>query len=930
MTLLRAFYLLLPIGVWSCYVKPELREERASIDLSGVWQLQLDPNDAGVSEKWYQVDFSDSVQLPGTLDTNQKGVLNQDTTTMHLNRLYKYEGAAWYRKRFVVPAHFEDKNMVLILERTKSTQVWIDSILVGGSHLLQSAQQFDLSTYLTSGEHTITIRVDNSLKLTPYGNVHIYSDDTQTNWNGIIGVMKIEAREESFIDELQVYPDIQNQKIAVKVAISGVKMAEKPMIQLQAEVTENGVSKMLNVQSFAVTDEVMTLEYPISESQLWDEYEQPLYELTATLISGEERDVLRVPFGMRQFEVNGTQFQINGRKTFLRGKHEAGVFPITGYTPTDIESWRRVYKIAKTYGINHYRFHSYCPPDAAFAAADREGIYLQVELPFWGGMDNDTVAQAQRAEGMAMLRAFANHPSFVMFSPGNEIWSGHDRVEANIKALKALDPRPLYTLGSNNNIGYTPPTETSEFFVAARTPYAKDGMNTDSRLTHAFADAPNGGLLNTQVPSTLTNFNYAVSSLKIPLVSHEIGQYQIYPNYDEIEKYTGVLKAWNLSVFRSRLEKKGMLDQDQDFQRATGAWSALCYKAEMEAALRTRGMAGFQLLDLQDFPGQGTALVGVVDAFMDSKGVVTSDVWKQSCNDVVLLLEFPKYCWTAEETFGAEVLIANYSNQSFDQGIGWEIKDEAGKAVKAGNISAKAIAAGELIDFGKVNVPLADFAGTQKLTISITLSGTAYKNEYPIWVYPSAKEKKVAKDIFITQKWNKAVYERLQKGEKVLLFPTTKDVADRSFAGHFPPEFWNYGMFKGISEWVKKPVSPGTLGLIMDPKHPLLAAFPTDYHTNWQWFSIIKASNSLILDKTPNEYRPIVQVVDNLERNHKLGLIFEFKVGAGKLLVCMSRLDELTDKPEAAQLYRSILDYMNADAFNPKEEIDFDHLTEIL
>jgi hypothetical protein len=136
-------------------------------------------------------------------------------------------------------------------------------------------------------------------------------------------------------------------------------------------------------------------------------------------------------------------------------------------------------------------------------------------------------------------------------------------------------------------------------------------------------------------------------------------------------------------------------------------------------------------------------------------------------------------------------------------------------------------------------------------------------------------------------------------------------------------------MFKQISENVNKPVSPGTLGILTDPEHPVFKDFPTDFHTNWQWFSIVKASNSFILDNTPSDYRPIVQVIDNLERNYKLGLLFEFRVGEGKLLVCTSDLLKIIDKPEATQLYQSLLNYVESKNFQPAYSLSTEELPEL-
>ncbi len=914
--------MLLLIAIISC--KTEKEQYRKTINLQGEWQFALDTANVGLKEKWYLSDLKDKVELPGTTDTNKKGLLNQDTTTMHLNRVYKYEGIAWYRKKVTIPENFNNKHIQLFLERSKSSKIWIDSMYVGTSQLLQSPQMFDVSNHLSPGDHSITIQINNDLKLTPYGNVHIYSDDSQTNWNGIIGNIQLEVSSKTYIENLQVYPDIDKKKIEIELNINNQLNIEKLDIELQVFKTLNNKTTQLKSKQLTINYQpIIKLEYELNDTAIfWDEYQQPIYHLTAIITNGAIKDAKTVSFGMRNFEVDGTQFSINGRKTFLRGKHDAAVFPLTGYPPMNVEDWIKVYKIAKSYGINHYRFHSYCPPEAAFTAADREGIYLQAELPFWGGLESDTIAQTIKEEGIAMLKAYGNHPSFVMFSPGNEIWSGHDNVEKNMLALKSSDSRPLYTMGSNNNIGYLEPREYSEFFVGARTPYKKDSILTHTRLTHAYADSNEGGILNTQTPSTTVNFNYAVSQMKQPIVSHEIGQYQIFPDYKEIDKYTGVVRATNLEVFRDRLKNAGMESMDSIFQKASGKWSALCYKAEMEAAIRTKGMAGFHLLDLQDFPGQGTALVGILDAFMDSKNVITPEDWKQSCNDVVLLLEFPKYCYSNKEKFYAKAVAANYSNTTINSNINWELKKQDGTTLKKDTFLNSKIPNEGLSSIGEINIDFSSINKVEKLIVEITIPETEYSNSYPIWVYPSKENDVIIpENITVAKKLNNQVLAQLEAGEKALLFPQTEDVKNNSFAGHFPPEFWNYGMFKGISEWVKKPVSPGTLGLLMDPEHKIFNDFPTDFYTNWQWFSIIKASNSIILDSTSKEYKPIVQVIDNLERNHKLGLVFEFKIGKGKLLVCMSQLNKIKDKPEAIQLYQSIINYMDSDSFNPSYQI---------
>lgn len=925
---LRLCIVLFTLALFACDKKSE--NYRSTIDLSGTWQFALDTGKHGVEKKWFTTNLIDSIKLPGTTDLSHKGNVNKDTTTLHLNRVYTYEGPAWYKKKLEIPADWTDKHIQLFLERTKSTQVWINDQFIGESFLLQSPQKYDLSSFLSPGTHTLTIRVDNDLKLTPYGNVHIYSDETQTNWNGVLGNIFLEASDKTYITDVQVHPDVDARKAKVYIAVENPLKLSSIDVELQVTKTKDDKTTKLDPATYSVAcDSVIVLEYDMGENMdLWDEYNHPVYHLNAIITHEKGKDNLTVPFGMRKFIAKGSQFSINDRITFLRGKHDACVFPLTGHPPMEAEGWIKVFNIAKSYGINHYRFHSWCPLNSAFEAADEVGIYLQPELPFWGGLNSDTTAAKLQAEGLALLKSYANHPSFVLFSPGNEIWGGHERVKKILETLKRSDNRPLYTQGSNNNIGYVGPVEGTDFQVAARTPYSGDTTLTHIRLTHAYVDSKDGGILNTQAPSTNVNFNYSVSQIKIPLVSHEIGQYQIYPDFKEIDKYTGVVRAWNFEVFRKRLAKTGMLDQNAQFTKATGAWSALCYRAEMEAALRTKGFAGFQLLDLQDFPGQGTALVGILDAFMDSKNVIRREEWLQSCNDVVALLEFKKYCWTNAEVFSADVKVANYSNQKITSDITWNVSDEKGTTLSKGNLTPD-IDLGGLSDIGKIEIPLKEHEVAKKLLITLSIENSAYKNVYPIWVFPSQKGIPSDNNIQVATTLDKDVLQKLKQGKNILLFPSTKSVSKNSVGGLFPPDFWNYGMFKGISEWAKKPISPGTLGILTEPTHPIFNSFPTDFHTNWQWWSIVRASNPLILDKTNKDYRPIVQVVDNMERNHKLGLIFEFKVGEGKLLVCMSRLNEIADKPEARQLYESIVKYMASGKFNPTYQADEKLLREL-
>lgn len=902
---------------------------RMQLDISGKWAFSIDNKSKQEALVKGITPFNDSISLPGTMDLNGKGKVNKDTSTLHLNRKLTYEGAALYQKQVVIPASWKGKKILLCLERSKYSSLWVDGVSAGSSPILEAPKWYDLTNLLEPGNHTISLIVDNSLSLTPFGNVHATTDETQTNWNGVIGKIFLEARNSNSIESVKVTPNIDKGSADVEIRLPAIQAIKHPIIQLQGFLLEGGASKSLKSYTYSVNhDTIIKITYPIdSKVALWDEYEQPLYRLNVQLMDKKRTlDAVEVPFAMRKFATQGTNFTINGRITFLRGKHDACVFPLTGCPPMDKDSWIALFKTAKSYGINHYRFHTWCPPLAAFEAADEQGIYLQPELPFWGGMDADSTMHKLQKEGDAILAAYANHPSFVMFSMGNEIWSGHNRVDSLLKHFKSIDSRPLYVQGSNNSIGYMMPSKYADFHIAARTPYAHDTTLTHVRMSHGFVDSPNGGIINTNSPSNNFDYSYAVSQIGLPMISHEIGQYQIFPDYKEIDKYKGILEPRNLMVFRERLVKSGMMSQNLAFQKASGALSVICYKAEIEAQLRTKGLGGFQLLDLQDYPGQGTALVGILDAFMDNKGVVSSQEWREFCNDVVPMLQFEKFVWTNESNFTASIDIANYSNRPIKGDIEWSILDGA-KVINEGVFDNTTINNNGVHKLGTMSIPLTRIDKPSQLIISLAVKGTGYKNHYSIWVFPR-KEKENNNGISVCDNLEQTI-KSLKKGETVLLMPTIEAVKENSLAGLFNPEFWNYGMFKGISEWAKKPYSPGTMGLLIAANHPIFKNFPTESHSNWQWWNIVKHSNSLIIDSISSD-TPIVQVIDNLERNHKLGMIMEYRVGAGKLLICMSRLNEIMDNPEAQGLYNALLTYMKSSEFAPTTSLTEEQLKRIV
>ena len=931
--------LLLTAGFYSACTRQLPPDTRSRIPLEGNWGLQLDTAGAGIAPDWLTKSCTDSLFLPGTTDMGKKGTYNTDMTlTTSLSREYVFEGKALYTKQVDIPEEWDGTSVRLVMERTKPTTIWIDGKEVGANNDISTAQQYDLSSYLFPGTHTVAILVDNGKQAVPekvYGSSHAYSASTQTNWNGIIGDFYLESVPLCGIDDIQLYPDVAKKVVTARVTLRNPdKGVGKGILSFYAEAWNTDKQHKTPVQTIEVDWTKPEQEFELAlgdKALLWSEFTPALYRLSVSLKTDQSVDTEQATFGLRDFKAKGRQFTMNGKVTFLRGKHDACVFPLIAHTAMDVETWRHYFQVAKQYGINHYRFHSWCPPEACFEAADIEGIYLQPELPVWGNIDIDDTELCDYLlkEGRNLHRAYSNHASFVMFGLGNEM-SGEEGLAMLIQTFKKEDNRHIYASGSNNYLGFKGKQADEDYFTTCRVGREDDKQfNTHARASFSFADAYDGGYLNHTYPNSEMDFSSANALCDVPIISHETVQFQVYPNYEEIKKYTGVLKPRNFEIFKKRLEEAGMIDQAHDFMMASGKWSALLYRADIEMNLRTPEWGGFQLLDLQDYPGQGSAYVGILDAFMESKGLIAPEEWRHFCSEVVPLFCTEKFCWTNDEALTGEVEIANYSESDLNsKQLSWTLTDSKQQVLDKGVLPLQ-VKQGELAKVGTLKPAIASVRKAEKVTLALSIDGTPYRNDYSLWIYPAAdKEVAPSEDICVTDDLD-AHLKYLTEGGKVLWFPSKDKHKDQTVGGLFQTDYWNYRMFRTICENLDRPVSPGTLGILTDPGHPALADFPTEFHTNWQWFPIIKQSYPMILDRLSDDYRPIVQVIDNVERNHKLGLLFEFKVGNGKLLVCMSDLKAVQDKPEARQFYRSILEYMESSAFAPSYSLSAKDLQDL-
>lgn len=850
------------------------------IDLSGQWQVKLD---AEKQETMPQA-YPETMMLPGTTSAAGLGMPNPAKERGCLTDAYRFEGAVWFMRTFTA-GDWTGEQTMLTLERTRKTTVYLDGRPIGHQESLCTPHRYFLPP-VHAGEHTLVIRVDNTDYPTRGG--HLTSPDTQSNWNGITGEISLTIAH-TLLTDLTVRPDLRRGCLRVHGHIIGAPDGV-------AGIVLPGQMEHLLPYRRGVLDG----ECPLKGNEaFWDEAHPEIHTISIDL----DGDVYETTFGLRDVRTVGRRLLINGRETFLRGKVDNLLYPKTGYTPTDVASWMTILGIAKAYGINHYRYHTACPPDAAFTAADLLGVYMAPELPFWGTVaeeGEEGYDERERdflfQEGFRILREYGHHPSFLWLSLGNELWGSKDVLNRMMRAYREADDTKLYSSGANNYQFVPDVLDEENVFVGVRL-----GRERLIRGSYAMCDAPQG-IVQTTAPESVSNYDASIvpetlgqsgeagkvqiqygTGVKevdaqsadalipdVPVISHEVGQYVFYPDFSEISRYTGPLKPRNIEAMRENLERAGLYGEHEAFFRQTGHLAVECYKREIETLLRSREVSGFQLLDLQDYTGQGTALVGVLNAMMENKGLISAEEWREFCAGTVVLGEFASFTGMMGEDIRFDVQISECDPEKQHTCIRCTLMDGE-RELYACDVTPGA-RQGRLTDAVSVTFPAECYRDAMQeritgLTVVLTLEdGT--RNHYPIWLIPPI-------DIRITR-------EGIEKDGRMVAFVSAEEKADGaaivvpSAEGQLPAEyctdFWCYPMFRSISESMGKPVPVGTMGLSIDTASPLLKRFAQEDYTTPAWYAILQTAH---VQRLPADVHPAVQMIDNTERCARLGILYQ-------------------------------------------------------
>ena len=950
--------------------------------LNGKWHVVLEDGTTG------------QMDLPGTLDENGIGHRDVGANQWHpdavlgnaageidkdapiatrFTRRHTYEGEARISRKITVPDYGTDRLFVLA-ERARALRLLVDgeacSVFRQGT--LSTPYIFEL-TGAAPGEHEFTFLSDNSYPGMPKAAIYYSSaatDETQTNWNGILGECSMYTRPQNFIDSLRVYPRAVKKEeknkaggyvldVCVELAPGAKKVYKDAKIILQSEalaageledtqtlteiiscsgegLTEAGTDKEENPK----TMEIWFRDLPLRENvKLWDEDEGNLYEMAVTLDNGMSAEdkggstaECRTRFGIRSFGDNGSgRLALNGRAIFLRGEANCAEYPETGHPPMTIPEWKEMLLKYRSYGINFVRFHSHCEPEAAFAAADELGMLLQPELSHWDPKDafgTEESYRYYRAELVDLLKTYANHPSFVMLTLGNELQAqdeGRERMRELVRTAKRMDPTRLYANGSNAFYGEEGCDPESDFYTSQS---CKDVV-----IRGTFSGMR--GYLNENYPSADRTYDEAMAEIRKeyqkPVFSFEVGQFEVLPDFEELESFHGISDPVNLKLIKKRVEERGLLPTWEKYVEATGELSRLAYREEIEAAMRTRELSGISLLGLQDFPGQGTALVGMMNSHLEPKpyDFARPERFREFFQECRILVKLPHYTYEAGERLIAEVEAANFGKRNIEGVFCWTL---AGKKSVSENgncepaeIKSKntVIATGEdteiticrpgsYTEVGSLDIPLDFVEKNTALTLKVRIGDSI--SAYPIWVYRKTTPV-CPENVYETRAFDVKTREILQNGGRVYLSPDAdKESLPNSIKTQFTTDFWSVGTFAD---------QEGGMGQLIDTEHPIFKEFPTDFHTDWQWW-IMATKRAVIL---PHPMKTIITEMDSYAFLRPMAQMIEFRCLKGKVLLSTMELHKSQQYPEVRELQASIYTYLSGENFEPAEEITEEELS---
>ena len=794
-----------------------------------------------------------------------------------------YMGSGWYLRRAAIPSSWAGKRVWLKIGGIRALgHVWVNDRQVAIVNNFCGTYKFEVTDLVCpGGEVKVVIEADNRppSRKGQMSALH--------RWGGVYRGVEFEATPQTYVDDVWIRGDFDRRCAQVEVEVVGEQRNDS--LSLRATIEDE--TKEIALRS-APAPSAYTLEIPLRNFRPWSPEHPNLYTGVIELVSnGVVVQMRRERFGVRKLEVRGKDLHLNGKPFFIRGFGDVFVYPLTGHSPADVDVHRRHFEVARKAGFNFVRLHTHCELPEYFEAADELGILIEAELPYYSDVTTEGFAFDPRRDVAELWRNYRRHPSFAVYSMGNEGSFGPDLDRALHQYVKGMDPDRL-KINQDCHAPEINPPESSDYLGGPITIWKRGSYNPDR-----------------------------------PFVSHEYLNVCVKLDSRLEKDFTGV---WQVPYSRAQraawLAKFGLgLGWGDRLQDAQHALQGLWQKRGIESARTDPYCDGFIDWTIHDDVVWNSKVdtygaQGIFDPFWRQKrgGLSATDLAVfNSCEGVFADFPEDRRCFASGETLSLPLRFAHYGDEPIAEArVKWALSAD-GLKLADGSVAAGRQELGAAREIGVAQIAVPTLQKPVRATLQLEVVGSAAFNRYDLWLFPTRgvrseptlavadelaaalkgryadtlpASRAVEADVVLAPYGSPLAKEALARGQKVITLEGCDGKANVSLG------WWWMG---------------GQVGTAFR-NHAAFGTFPHQGILNELFFRILKPGRKLPFQGLSED--DMLAVGEGGDACYLY--LGQAKVGAGSLLMSFG-LDVLDGTCEGAALLDRLIDYAKSTAFAP-------------
>lgn len=900
---------------------------RPSIDLSGPWEFDRDPEGKGKEKGWHlgKGDPSGNITIPGAPQAQGYG-------EPHVRQKNYFTGPFWIRRTFSFPQPAEGRVVWLRIGGIQPAgEVYLNGSYVGYTKSSRTPQRIDVTDFLRPGAENLV-----ALKICDLPEVRLDGlwemEGLATMWTGVYRTVGLEITGSPCLVDAYLLPDLDGSRVRVEVGLSSAAPAHM-RLTLRARDCEKVLGK-----AEAIVDmgkKKAAIDVKLDGFTTWSPDHPKLYTMDILLCSGSEvLDEIQVRFGMREIATEGGKFYLNGKPVLMRLFGDDHLYPDTLCPPADKDWYLPRLRLARSYGMNGVKSCVDVLPEEYMEAADEVGMMVIQEMPFGlsGLRDNrHTIDQRFRdyykAELKGLVRVTRNHASVISYSMSSELSFDRQTQESFeffsrdlVLIAKQLAPHALVVDCTGYSIGdldETPKGKRQTDYYCFFLPTWKDVLDEPSTASDGVR----------------------------PRILHEYYWWGCYPDPKDKAKYAGTqMKPFWLDTLERTARQNGQEELIPTYRKNSLRLQAMCRKDGIEYVRRNPNLEGYILWLLIDL-GQWSE--GLLDDFWNPKNVSAEDFLRSNGDTVVVLAKEGDRCLRMGERHQIPLAVDHYGQEILGGcSLSWRISEGV-----EGEIRLPDLVPGRLTQAGFVEFDLVNGRQARKLSLRVELRHgprVINTNEWSFWAFPEVPEwllgaatdgkagdlgdgvflragpsslAPLAKGVslVIADRVDAGLADYVENGGRCVLF-TRGAVIENSVR---PPSPGNlYRLFRTIPWNVGDYGNSGTVIAC----HPALKGFPHEGVCDLQFISMLKGRLPMEFSVLREDgVQPIIRGIDHYMANRNNAHMLEFRVGKGGVLVSsLGVLEELPNHIEARHLLLCMLEYARGEEFRPEGAVSRD------